>query len=229
MFWREDDDSKEEFQVPEDVFDLVFRLRGSALDIDHAYTLSQALRQHLPADTCDRIGVHGVRLAGSGNGWNRPEEIDAELPLSRRSRLIIRVHRDDSAAVEALTNLSLQLGKHAIEVGESSVRKLSHQGTLHARAISCDPQQPEQEFLQDVAAQLQQMGVDVAKMICGRAGEIRTAERSIFTRALMIADLTPEESVRLQQRGLGQAHLLGCGLFLPHKGIDAVYEPQEKV
>ena len=33
MFWREDEDKQAEFQVPEDVFDLIFRLRGETLAI----------------------------------------------------------------------------------------------------------------------------------------------------------------------------------------------------
>jgi CRISPR/Cas system CSM-associated protein Csm4 (group 5 of RAMP superfamily) len=38
----------------------------------------------------------------------------------------------------------------------------------------------------------------------------------------MLADLAVEESVRLQQRGLGPGRTLGCGLFLPHKDINEV-------
>jgi hypothetical protein len=72
------------------------------------------------------------------------------------------------------------------------------------------------------------MGIEVSRMLCGRAGEIRVGADSLFTRALLVADLKPEESVRLQQRGIGGDRLLGCGLFVPHKEIDAVYEAQER-
>jgi hypothetical protein len=43
----------------------------------------------------------------------------------------------------------------------------------------------------------------------------------------MVADLEAEESVALQQQGLGQGRMLGCGLFVPHKGIDTVFDIQE--
>ena len=46
----------------------------------------------------------------------------------------------------------------------------------------------------------------------------------VFTRSLMVAELQPEQSVRLQQLGLGDGRTIGCGLFLPHKGIAAVKE-----
>lgn len=227
MFWNEDSKAEEAYQVPDDIFDLVFRLRGSSLDIDHAFALSEALQRHLGADTCSRIGVHGVHLPGSGNGWNRPEQIDAQLPLSRRARLVIRVRQEDSDAVARITDQTLQLGSQAVDIGASSIRKLSSLGDVYSRAVSCDEEQPEDEFLQDVADQLGAMGIHVNKMICGRSGAIRTGDSVVFTRALLVAGLKPEESVRLQQQGVGEGRLLGCGLFVPHKGIDAVYEIQD--
>ena len=227
MFWSEDKESEEEFQVSDDVFDLVFKLRGSNLDIDHAFALSEALQSHLKSDTCNKIGVHGVHMAGSGNGWNRPEQIDAMLPLSRRARLAIRVHRDDSDEVGRITNQTLHIGSQQVAVGESAVRKLSTIGTLYARAVCCDPEQSEADFLAQVAGLLNQMNIKVSKMICGKSGAIRTADETIFTRALMVADLGPEESVTLQQRGLGEGRVLGCGLFVPHRGIDPVHNIQE--
>jgi len=227
MYWREDDDSKPEFEVPAEVYDLVFSLRGSQLRIDHAHALAEALRGRLKLETCQRIGVHGVHMAGSGNGWNRPEQSDAELPLSKRTRLAIRVHRDDHEEVASLSRQTLQLGEQQLRLGDSTIRKLSSLGCLYARAVCCDREQSESDFLAQVAASLRGLGIDVAKMICGRSGEIQGRGGSLFTRALMVADLTPGESVTLQQRGLGDDGLLGCGLFVPHRGIDAVYSMQE--
>ena len=71
------------------------------------------------------------------------------------------------------------------------------------------------------------MSIRVSKIISGKPGEIRAAGENIFTRALMVADLEPEESVTLQQLGIGEDQMLGCGLFVPHKGIDAVHNVQE--
>jgi CRISPR/Cas system CSM-associated protein Csm4 (group 5 of RAMP superfamily) len=38
----------------------------------------------------------------------------------------------------------------------------------------------------------------------------------------MLADLELEESLKLQEAGLGPGRKLGCGLFLPQKGIKPV-------
>ena len=227
MFWNQEEETPVPYQVPDDVFDLVFRLRGTSLDIDHAFALSTALQAHLSDDLCARIGVHGVRMAGSGNGWNRPEQSDAALPLSRRARLAIRVHQDDSEEVGQIMDRTLQIGHQQVTLGSSVIRKLSTIGTLYARAVCCDREQSETDFLTEMAALLKQMNIKVSKMICGRCGEIRAADETIFTRALMVADLEAEESVALQQQGLGQGRMLGCGLFVPHRGIDPVFDIQE--
>jgi hypothetical protein len=38
----------------------------------------------------------------------------------------------------------------------------------------------------------------------------------------MVADLKKDESVLLQEKGLGDHRLLGCGLFIPQKGIETI-------
>ena len=222
MFWRDDDRERDEYRAPDDVFDLLFRLRGERLDIDHAWALHRALGEHLGAALRDRIGVHGVRLAGSGNGWIRPQGRDAALPLSKRARLIIRVHRDDRDAVETLRERTLRMGEQSIVVGASSVRPLSTLGTLYARAVRCERDQAEEAFLGEVAVRLASMEIDASKMICGKTREIRAGDHNLLTRSLLVAGLKPEQSVRLQREGLGEGRELGCGLFVPHKGIDAV-------
>ena len=227
LFWREPEESEARYRVPDEIVDLVFRLRGERLEIDHAQSLAEALRAVLGDEVCARIGVHGIHLASAGNGWQPPEHGATDVPLPRRARLAIRVHRDDRAALEALQQQDLPLAAGAIRVEASSQRPLSTLGSLHARAIRCEREQSEPEFLAWAAREMRQLGIDVARMICGRSGEIRTADGPVFTRALLVADLKPEESVRLQQRGLGDDRLLGCGLFVPHKGIDPVYTAQE--
>jgi hypothetical protein len=67
----------------------------------------------------------------------------------------------------------------------------------------------------------------VSRMICGISGSIETGKEPIYTRSLMIAGLKPEESILLRRQGVGDKQLLGCGLFIPHRGIDAVATPQQ--
>jgi len=227
VFWNEENERESPLKAPEDVFDIVFKLSGKCLEIDHAHDLSQALRQIIPDQSYRQLGIHQIRVAESGNGWDRPMNSGAIMQLSRRTKLMIRADLDSLGDVTKIIGKTLQLGDWQIEIGESSIRKLSLLGTLFSHAVSCDEHLPEEDFLAVVAGQLDGMDISVSKMICGKAGSIRTDTENIFTRSLMIADLKPEESVRLQKQGIGESRNLGCGIFIPHKGIDAVYSLQE--
>jgi len=227
MFWSEENEQQSPLKAPEDVFDIVFKLSGKSLQIDHAYDLSQALSEIIPEASYLQLGVHQIRMAESGNGWNRPVNSGSVMQLSRRAKLVIRADLESRDAVTRISGKTLKLGAQQIKIGESSIRKLSMLGTLFSHAISCEESLSEEHFLAEVARQLESMGISVSKMICGKTGLIRTATGNIFTRSLMIADLKPDESVRLQRQGLGEGRNLGCGIFVPHKGIDAVYNVQE--
>lgn len=227
MYWHEENDPNETYQVPDDIFDVAFKLTGSQLAVDHAQALAHAVCAKLTEDTQSQIGIHQVRVAESGNGWERPSKGEERLHLSRRTKLVVRVNQDVYEDVLRLSDTELEINGQRIKVGVSTVRKLSALTTLFSHGIACDEAQAETEFLADMANALQRMDIKVKKMICGMTHSIRSDRGSIFTRALMVANLTPEESVLLQQRGIGTGRLIGCGLFVPHRGIDAVFTAQQ--
>lgn len=227
MYWQEDNDNPGTYQIPDDIVDIVFKLQGTRLIVDHAQSLASAICECLPTASHDKIGVHRIRIAESGNGWTRPDEPLAEMHLSRRTRLVIRVAKSEFEQVSDLSGFDLNLGGEALKLGSTSIRNLSGLTTLFSHGIVCDASQSESEFLKEMALTLSQMSIDVKKMICGRSQTIRSNRGPIFSRALMVADLTPAESVELQQQGIGTDRLLGCGLFIPHKGIEPVFSSQE--
>lgn len=226
MFWQEDKSSKE-FQVPDDVVDLLFNIDCRELHVDHVHALSEALKQSLPWLAEDeRVAVHALHVAGSQNGWERPDpELGQKLQLSRRTKMVIRVPKDRVEQIQSdLEGVTLDVAGCAMTVGKAKVRPLSSQGTIFARHVVLEEGEAEDEhrFLQRVAADLKSRGIRVRKALCGKTGHLDTPDGPIATRSLMLADLDPEESVQLQQEGLGPLRDKGCGIFLPHKGIDAV-------
>lgn len=227
MYWHEESDPNEAYQVPDDVFDVAFNLAGSCLAVDHAQSLAHAVCGELPADAHLQIGIHPVRVAESGNGWERPSAGGEMLYLSRRTKLLVRVHKDVYEDVLRLSDSELEIDGQQLKVGASKVKKLTALTTLFSHGIVCEKTQSEGEFLTDMASALQAMQIKVKKMICGTTHSIRSDRGLIFTRALMVANLTPEQSVLLQQQGIGKDRLMGCGLFVPHRGIDAVFTAQE--
>jgi CRISPR-associated protein Cas6 len=230
MFWNDETGKKPVFEVPDDVVDLAFRLNCPTLPLDHAHALSSELLRELPwlAEE-EHAGVHLIHGAASGNGWYRPEDTTNELlHLSKRTRMRLRVPRHRLDDARELTGKQLDVSGHPLAVGESEVFLLSSLSTLFARYVITDEAKDETRFLEEVAEQLRAIDIPCRKMLGGITHRMAFPDGSIFTRSLMVADLEPEHSVRLQQIGLGEGRTIGCGLFIPHKGIKAVKETDEK-
>ncbi len=225
MYWSEDKDVKSEFVIPENVVDVVFNLQGKAVPLDNAHALSKAIEQVLPwvADD-EQIGIHQVFGAESGNGWLRPENAENEiLYLSRRQKLTIRVPSEKLNDIQDLTGKTLMVDGYELSVGKSVVRKLSDMNIVFARhVVVSEASLSEDAFVQACVEQIRECGVQIKKMMCGRERRIQLPDRQLITRGLMLADLEKADSVKLQEKGIGVGRKLGCGLFLPQKGIDAV-------
>jgi hypothetical protein len=82
----------------------------------------------------------------------------------------------------------------------------------------------EAAFMVAVADQLRALDIKVRKLLCGRAHALQHPDGDLDTRSVMLADLEVDEAIALQQHGIGPHRKMGCGLFIPHKGIKAVHE-----
>lgn len=226
MFWSDADNTRKKFTIPDNVVDLAFRINCPTLPLDHAHALSSSLLEMLPwLEDEEYAAIHLIHGATSGNGWFRPEDVKNELlHLSKRTRMRLRLpkHRLDDARV--LIGKTLDIAGHPLEIGKSEVFLLSSLSTLFARYVVADETQDESQFLKETARSLQSIGVSSRKLLGGITHSLGFPGGAVFTRSLMVAELEPEQSVRLQQTGLGEGQTFGCGIFLPHKGIKAVKE-----
>lgn len=224
MYWNQEV-SPETPTIPDDVVDISFALECRQLPVDHAYALSAALTGVLPWMSEEPLlAVHSIHVAGSQNGWERPAHgTDSYLHLSRRTRLNIRTpgHRIDDL-LGALPDARLEVGGCPMRIGEGKVRPLSRETTLLARYVVTEPDQDEETFLSDAVRALAEMGVRARKALCGKSTSLETPAGSLDARSLLLADLRIEESFTLQRLGLGPNRLMGCGVFIPHKGVEAV-------
>lgn len=227
-FWQDDSDENVAAKSPQDVVDIVFRLRGRVIQVDHAWSLSQEILRVLPWFTQhDTNALHLIHVAGSGNGWQRPDDSNALLHLSNRTRLCLRVASQCVNDAEALVGETLTLASGAIVVGASRLKPLLCSKVVFARYVVMAGCHTEDEFLDAAWGELKRRGINTRKMICGREHIFTTPQGDIKPRSLMLADLDREESIQLQAMPLGQYRAMGCGIFMPHKGIDAVGDKQK--
>ena len=230
MYWQEQEDGEKRHNVPDDIIDVSFKVYCRQLPLDHAYVLSQAVQKALPWITDEsRAGIHLIHGAESGNGWIRPQEPDAVLHLSRRTRFMLRLPIQRLSAARRLADAPLQVGGYELQLNDPQVKRLLPLKTLFSRYVITDNIEDEAAFLDQADRLLREEGIRVSRMMNGRPHVLRMPEQNLCTRSLMIDGLGIEESIHLQQHGLGEGRKVGCGLFLPHKGIDAVAPTQENI
>ena len=231
LFWQEDDD-KYEFQLPDTIVDLSFKIECKQIALDHAHDLSVALASALPwlMDEED-TGVHLIHGASSGNGWVRPEEKgeDDFIYLSRRrARMQLRVPKERIADAQKLKGQTLDVGGNRVIVGESQIKPLTTLGTLFSRYIQVEPDETEDQFLERIVNEMRSHDIAVKKVLCGIDHEFRLPEGKVKTISVMVADLDPKDAFTLQRKGIGRGRKMGFGLFIPHKGIKPVGDMSEK-
>jgi len=230
MFWEEDEDKSLPYQTPDDILDALFSIRCKQLPLDHAWLLKEAISNALNDTSLANynkapLGIHHIYVAESSNGWARPDEsIESKLYPSKRTKLIIRVHKNHLDRLSSLSDCEVAIGDHSLEIGKMKTRLLTNSSVIFSRhVVSQDSNETETAFLERNAFEILNLtGVKTKKMMCGKSHQLVTPGGPIHTRHLMIADLESETSIKLQQFGLGTHRDLGCGIFLPHKGIKSL-------
>jgi len=221
QFWEEEDDKTLPYQVPDNIFDVLFSLECKSLPIDHAWSLSQQLLKHLPwISDYEGAGIHHIHVAESNNGWVRPESDDALLFPSKRTKMSLRIPAEKYDDIKKLVGLEINIQGFPLTLGQVKKKLLSNSGVIFARHVLIEDNQSEEDFLGEIAKEIENKTLTkVKKMLCGKRHTINTPEKTLNTIHLMIADLDDETSINIQQLGLGDGRELGCGLFLPHKSI----------
>ena len=229
-YWQ-DKPANNNFIVSDEIVDLNFKISCKSLPLDHAWSLCAELVKIAPWLTETRhTAIHLVHGAESANGWMRPDDPQhAVLHLSRRARFTLRLHRDNIEQAQRLVDKTLDIDGHSLTIKPFKQQLLVPQSTVFSRYVLTSQDMDEDSFLQEVAPQIQSLGITIKKMMGGRQHPIMTPKGPLTTRSLMLSDLEKEESVALQQHGIGDKQLLGIGIFLPHKSIAPVKDLRDAI
>ncbi len=208
--------------------DLQFRLIGELIPADHGYQLFSAISRLIPSLHGDgEVGVLPVsgRLVG-----------DRRLALTDKSFLTLRLPSERIGDVLPLAGQKLQVGEHKILVGAPYTRSLVPSARLYSRLVVIKGFMEPEPFLDAVRRQLADMAVKGAPNLVeqghiaaanqGRPDgtrspflrrTIRIRDKEVVGFALRVAELTAEESIRVQEKGIGGRRRFGCGIFIPDK------------
>ncbi len=192
--------------------DVVFDVAGTALPREHRAALRDALATWLPwlADDA-HIGIHPLKAT----------TIDGDTALlSKRSRLVLRVGASRVAAVRALRGHDLNVGGHSIRLAEERVKPLAPSATLSAAFVATMAR--DDLAHQRVVERMLDHITMPRRFICGRLSQIRCGDAVLTGASVVLHELAPADSLRLQSIGLGPHRAFGCGLFIPYKAISGL-------
>ncbi len=201
--------------------DLVFPVGGPAIPRDHGYGLYAALSRLLPSvHSAKDIGIFPIRGRPIGDGT---------LALGRQSALRIRVPADRLPLLLPLAGKAIEVDGHRVRIGVPRVQALVPAATLASSLVLIKIAHAEERgvtpdmFLAAARKQLDALGIAGEPALPlvesgPHAGEprrrvIRVKDQTHAGYAMIVEGLTAEESIRLQEMGIGGRRLMGCGLF----------------
>lgn len=199
------------------VVDLAFQLIGTTIPLDYGYGLFGALSRIVPQIHGDRrVGVHpirGIRM--------QPRR----LTLVPQSRLRLRLPSEEIGTYLELAGSRIDLEGDHLSIGIPRVEPLRPAANLAARLVTIGRIIEPTAFEDSLRRQLAGYGVSaVPKLVPStdpsRVGQptrrvLRIKGRKIVGYAVGVEGLTAEESLIVQERGLGSRRRMGCGVFVP--------------
>jgi CRISPR-associated protein Cas6 len=196
------------------MIDLSFELEGDRIPLDYGYALFSALSRVVPKLHGDlRVGVHPIR------GVRQEPRV---LTLVAASRLRLRLPPEDLVSYIGLAGAKLDLEGFGLRVGIPRVESLVPAASLASRIVTIKGAQELDTFGVAVRRQLAEAGITAEPVLDGEATTggparrvFRIKDRRLIGFSLRVVGLTAEESLRLQECGLGGRRRMGCGVFIP--------------
>jgi CRISPR-associated protein Cas6 len=191
----------------QEMVDAIFDVSGEALPANYRFALWQTLIRHLPELAADdSIGVLPIRTSSSAAG----------MLIPKRAKLTVRIPQHLAQQIQRLAGQALHADTVALTLGNGKLRPLQPYPTLHAHFVTGDTDEP--TFMAAVSSRLDALGI-AGKLICGMRHRLDAPDQPLHGYSLVIHDLKPEASLRLQYAGLGSHRKYGCGIFVPYKAI----------
>ena len=186
--------------------DLCFHLRGEHLPVDHGYALYSALSRALPLIHEDpQVGVRLIRGRYIGGGI---------LDISPHSELILRLPAPSLPPYLKLAGKTLEIFGQTLLIGVPKAKSLIPSVALGAPLVSTRNGHDQARFEAELQKQLRTLGVN-GRLTVGRRRTFEVHGKQVVGYSVMVSELTADESITLQEAGLGGRRKMGCGFFEP--------------
>jgi CRISPR-associated protein Cas6 len=187
-----------------------WRVGGNRLPLDHCYHLYSALVERQPVLKEIDWQLDTV------NGKREPADF---IKLGYQSRLLIRCNVEHLSLFD-LDGQILRVGQTWVQLGqgEGSPRLLlAPQQSLRANLVTIKSNYlcgiSEFEFGIALGKQLANLGINTMPIL-GNRRTLKIKGKIVVGYGVRFDDLPPEESLILQQHGIGGRRKMGCGVFV---------------
>ncbi len=195
--------------------DLSFPIRGKTLPADHGYGLYAAL-VHLLPNLREQSQVQILTIPGI------PDK-QGKILLTERSHLHIRVPVSQIPLVYQTAGKKITVGIHEIQIGIPAISVLYCAPTLRSRIVTIKGKECMQPNPFLAAARRQLDGLGIAGQLAIPLNQdkepsrktIKIQNQTIVGFTTEVTGLSDEESLKVQQYGLGGKRHMGCGVFVP--------------
>lgn len=186
------------------IIDLIYPIQGKTLPVDHGYSLYGALSRVCPQlHQSENVAVHFIRGKYAGNGL---------LTISSLSRLKLRICAEKLPLYLGLAGKTLDVDGHAMRLGVPNPYLLKPSAALYAHLVTTKNGNDEERFKSEIGKQLDAMNIK-GKFTIGRRRTFNIHDKQIVGYSMLVSGLMAEESLTLQEKGLGGRRKMGCGVF----------------
>ncbi len=195
--------------VNERIIDLQFQVFGQNLKVDHGYALFSAVSRVLPQfHEADDVAVGLIRGKYIGDGL---------LSIAPSSRLVFRLPSDQVAAYINLAGKKLDLDGHKFRIGVPNSQVPVPSTALYSHLVTTKNGQDQKRFEGEIANQLTALDCK-GKVSVGTRRTFKVHGKQVVGYSVLVSELTAEESIIVQENGLGGRRKMGCGFFEPWRG-----------
>jgi CRISPR-associated protein Cas6 len=202
------------FNMP--IIDVLFKVQGKEIPADHAYHLYSSLSKIVPDIHGDEtIGIHNINGAYEG---------ERKLKITDKSTLKLRLNSDSLIKVLPIAGKKVKIDGSEIYIGVPSSRGLIPASKVYSRLVIIKGFLESGPFLDAVKRQLEKLNIKGKAYLAEIKGDkgdeymrrtINVHDKEIVGFAVRVEELTAEESIMLQEKGLGGRRHFGCGIFVP--------------
>ncbi|MBI5446263.1 MAG: type I-MYXAN CRISPR-associated protein Cas6/Cmx6 [Deltaproteobacteria bacterium] len=190
--------------APDPKVDLSFLVTGQRLPVDHGYALYGALCRLIPAlhdDADTAVGLVRGRYVGGGL-----------LDITPRAELTLRTPVGGIPSLLPLAGKTLDLDGHRLRIGVPQTRALVPAVALYAHLVTTKNGNDQARFMEEIARQALALGVK-GRLTVGARRTFGVHGKQVVGYSVLASELTAEESIALQENGLGGRRKMGCGFF----------------